>query len=98
MSGHDDFFALPAFDPAAALLGLKKQLRDLRLAERGAAFELKGQSIVELAATPTTIEAKLVKRPARTPEWTTHVLRTGPDVRRFAELVKRELARWGSDE
>lgn len=94
----DDSFAPPAFDPAGALLGLKKQLRDLRLAERGATFELKGQSIVELATTPTTIEARLAKRPARTPEWTTHTLKASPDVRRFAELVKQQLARWSGDE
>jgi hypothetical protein len=92
-----DSFAPPAFDPAAALLGLKKQLRDLRLAERGAAFELKGRSIVELEATPTTIEARLAKRPALTPEWTTHTLKAGPDVRRFTELVKQQLARWSEE-
>jgi hypothetical protein len=93
----DDFFAPPAFKPADALLALKKQLRDLRLAERGMAFELKGRSIVELEATPTTIEAKLVKKPALTPEWTTHILKASPDIRRFAELVKQQLARWNDE-
>jgi hypothetical protein len=90
-------FAPPPFKPEEALQSLKRHLRDLRLAERGPAFELKGQSVVELAVSGTTIEARLAKRPQRTPEWTTHVLRDGPGLRRFVDLVKQQLARW-SDE
>jgi hypothetical protein len=92
-----DSFAPPAFNPAAALPGLKRRLRDLGLAERGAAFELKGRAVVELRTTPATIEARLAKRPAVTPEWTTHTLKAGPDVRRFAELVQQQLARWSEE-
>jgi hypothetical protein len=94
---EEESFAPPPFKPDDALQTLKRQLRDLRLAERGTAFELKGQSVVDLAISGTTIEARLVKRPQRTPEWTTHVLRDGPGVRRFVDLVKQHLARW-SDE
>lgn len=90
-------FAPPPFNPADALTPLKRQMRDLRLAERGTAFELKGKSVVELKATPDAIEARLAKSLARTPEWTTHTLRSSPDVRRFAELVKQQLARWGDE-
>ena len=91
----DDFFALPAFKPAEALIQLKRQLRDLRpLAERGAGFELQGSSVIELKATDSTIEAKLAKRPARSPEWMVHTLKNSADVRKFVDTVKQKLARW----
>lgn len=94
----NDFFAPPAFKPQDALVTLKRQLRDLKLAERGAGFELKGQAVAELRATDTTVEAKLVKRPQRTPEWTTHSIKASPDVRKFVDLVKQSLARWSDAE
>ena len=94
----DDFFALPAFKPAEALIQLKRQLRDLRpLAERGAGFEIRGTSVIELEATDSTIEARLAKRPARSPEWTKHTLKNSADVRKFVDTVKQHLLRW-SDE
>lgn len=93
----DDFFAPPAFKPHEALQTLRRQLRELRLAERGHAFELKGQAVVELVVAGETVEARLARRPARTPEWTTHTLKASPDVRRFLDTVKQNLARW-SDE
>jgi len=98
MSGHDDFFAPPPFKPADALVQLKRQLRDLGLSERGAGFELKGRRIVELAAGDAAITARLVKRPALTPEWISQTLNNSADVRRFVDTVKGQLARWSSDE
>ncbi|MCR5865658.1 MULTISPECIES: hypothetical protein [Aquincola] len=98
MSDTPDFFALPAFKPAEALVQLKRQLRDLRLTERGDRYELAGLAVAELAATDTTLEARLVRRPARTPEWTTHRLASSADVRRFVDHVKSQLARWRDDE
>jgi len=94
----DDFFAPPPFKPADALVQLKRQLRDLKLSERGSALELKGRSIVDLAADDTVITARLVKRPALAPEWATHTLKNAADVRRFVDTVKQQLARWSSDE
>jgi hypothetical protein len=94
---EESSFAPPPFKPADALLHLKKQLRDLRLTERAGSFELKGQAIVALRATDAAIEARLVRRPARTPEWTTHVLGNGADVRKFVDTVKRSLAGWSED-
>ena len=94
----DDFFALPSFKPAESLVTLKRSLRDLKLSERGAGFELKGRSVVELKATDATIEARIVKRLALTPEWTTHTLKNAADVRRFVDTVKQQLSRWSSDE
>jgi len=52
----DDFgFAPPPFQPEAALVGLRRSLRDLGLAERGAGFELRGKRVLELAADSATI-------------------------------------------
>jgi len=94
----DDFFALPTFKPAEALIQLKRQLRDLRpLAERGAGFEIRGASVIELETTDATIEARLAKRPARSREWTKHTLKNSADVRKFVDTVKQHLLRW-SDE
>jgi hypothetical protein len=94
----DDFFAPPPFKPAEALVQLKRQLRELRpLAERGNGFELQGRSVIALAAAEQQIEARLARRPAVSPEWTTHVLKNSADVRRFVDTVKAQLARW-SDE
>lgn len=94
----EDFFAPPPFRPDDALAGLKRQLRDLRLTERAGVFELKGQAIAAVAVKDGAIEARLVRRPARAPEWTAHVLKNAADVRRFVETAKRQLADWSSDE
>ncbi len=94
----EDFFAPPPFRPDDAIAGLKRQLRELRLAERAGVFELKGQAIAAVALKDGAIEARLVKRPARTPEWTTRMLTNAADVRRFVETAKRQLADWSSDE
>src|SRR5689334_3426498 len=94
----DDFFAPLAFKPAESLVSLKRSLRDLKLAERGSGFELKGRSVVDLKATESAIEARIVKRVALTPEWTTHTLKSGADVRRFVDTVKQQLSRWSTDE
>lgn len=98
MPDDNDFFAPPAFKPAEALVQLKRQLRELRLAERGDRYEQAGLAVAELAATDTAIEARLVRRPARTPEWTTHRLASSADVRRFLDNLKSQLARWRDDE
>jgi len=95
VSGGDDFFAPPAFKPAEALPLLKRSLRDLRpLAERGDGFELNGLRVVELKAEPTTLDVRLAKRPAHTPEWDKLVLRNSADVRKCVDEVKKRLARW----
>lgn len=94
----DNFFALPAFKPAEALVQLKRQLRDLKLTERGHRYELDGQAVVEVTADDSAIEARVVKRPARTPEWTVQRLGASIEVRRFLDTLKTQLARWRSDE
>jgi len=90
-----DFFAPPAFKPAEALVQLKRSLRDLRgLTERGAGFDWKGTPVIELAADDKTIQARLVKRPLRSPDWETRSLAGSAEVRRFIDDVKQRVARW----
>jgi len=92
------FFAAPPFDADDALVQLKRQLRELRLSERGHGFERKGCRVVELQRGATGIDARLAKRPAATPQWTTSALRSSAEVRRFVDTVKQQLARWSDDE
>jgi hypothetical protein len=95
----DNFgFAPPPFDAAGALVQLKRQLRDLKLSERGSRFELKGHAVVELAAQADHIDARIAKRAGMTPEWLPHTLRSSADVRGFIDAVKRQMTKWSSDE
>ena len=90
----EDAFAPPPFKAEEALLGLRRSLRELGLAERAGRYELRGLPVCELALEDGAIGARLVQRPARTPEWRAQRLRSGADVRRFVEDLKRQLARW----
>ncbi|HET7795091.1 MAG TPA: hypothetical protein VFL64_17035 [Rhizobacter sp.] len=94
----DDFFAPPAFKPAEALVALKRQLRDLKpLVERGTGFEIGGKRVIELAASTGSIDARLAKRPAVSPEWQPFTLKNSADVRKLVDEVKKRLARWQQD-
>jgi hypothetical protein len=89
----------PDFKPAEALVLLKRQLRDLKpLAERGSRYDIKGRPVIELAAGESVIDAKIAKRPATSPEWTTLALATSLDVRKFLDEVKQRLRRWENEE
>ncbi|MCK6420611.1 MAG: hypothetical protein L6Q73_06845 [Aquabacterium sp.] len=96
----DEFFALPPFKPAEALLQLKRSLRDLRtLTERGDGFELKGSPVIALALGDGAIDARLARRPMRgLPEWDRYALAGSPDIRKFTDEVRRRLARWTEEE
>ena len=87
-------FAPPPFQPGNALPGLKRALRELKLAERGAGFELRGKRVLELAVEPASITARLARRLAITPEWDTLHVRNAADQRKLLDEMKRRLARW----
>lgn len=94
-------FEPPPFKAQDALVALKRQLRDLKLAERngGQFYELKGKRIVEIAGSDAaSMTARVVKRPQLTPEWVTHTLTSSADVRKFHDALKANLARWGDDD
>lgn len=94
MSDDDFGFAPPPFRPEAALVGLRRSLRDLGLAERGASFELRGKRVLELAAEESTIRARIARRLMLTPEWDTLILKGAADTRKLLDEVKKRLARW----
>ena len=91
-------FAPPPFNAADALVQLKRQLRDLKLSERGTRFELKGRAVVELTVQADHIDARIAKRVSVTPEWATHTLKSSADTRTFLDNVKRQMSKWSSDE
>jgi len=99
MSGSDDFgFAPPPFKPDEALVVLKRALRDLKLAERGNAYELRGKRVVELALEGDAIAARLARRLMLTPEWDRIGVRSAAEQRKLIDEVKKRLARWEHEE
>jgi hypothetical protein len=95
MTMSDDFFAPLAFNPAEALIQLKRSLRDLRpLNERGDGFELQGKRVIELVVDGQTIVAKLAQRQSQSPQWDKFVLKNSADVRKCVDEAKKRLARW----
>jgi hypothetical protein len=91
----DDFgFAPPPFKPDDALVQLKRSLRDLKLAERGNGFELRGKRVVELTVEGAQISARLARRLMLTPQWDTQTVKSAADQRKLVDEVKKRLARW----
>ncbi|MDP2004704.1 MAG: hypothetical protein Q8K45_03440 [Rubrivivax sp.] len=98
MSDELDGFAPPPFKPEDALQQLKRSLRDLKLAERGTGFELRGKRVLELKPEATQITARLARKLALTPEWDTLTLKSTPDQRKLLDEIKKRLARWDREE
>lgn len=99
MNTDNEFgFAAPPFDAAATLVTLKRTLRDMKLAERGKAFEQRGKRVVELTLEDGAIQAKVARRLALTPEWDFSTLASVAHQRKFVDEVKKRLARWEHDE
>jgi hypothetical protein len=95
----DDFgFALPPFKADEALVTLKRSLRDLKLAERGNAYELRGKRVVELTVDSAAIQAKLARRLMLTPEWDRVAVKSSAEQRKLLDEVKKRLARWEQEE
>jgi hypothetical protein len=93
-----DDFAPPPFNANNALVTLKRALRDLKLNERGNAYELRGKRVVELALDGAAITARLARRLMLTPEWDRIVVSSAADQRKLIDDVKKRLSRWESEE
>jgi len=94
---YDDFgfdIPQPPFSPDDALVRLRRELRDVGLAERADAFERRGQPLVRATVADDGLRVGLVKRPARTPEWTDKTITSSAALRDFITHAKRELERW----
>lgn len=100
MSSSDDGFgfAPPPFKPDEALVALKRQLRDLKLTERGNAFEQRGKRVLELVVEGNAIQARVARRLMLTPEWDRIAVKSATDQRKLVDEVKKRLARWEHDE
>ena len=98
-SGDDNFgFAPPPFKAADALVTLKRSLRDLKLAERGNAFEQRGKRVLELATAGDSISIKLARKLALTPEWDRQTVRSATEQRKLIDEIKKRLERWEREE
>jgi hypothetical protein len=89
----------PAFQPDAALVTLRRSLRELGLSERGGAFEWHGRRVLEIDVEPQALTCRLARRATvRTPDWDRLTVRLGADQRKLLDEVKRRLARWSDDD
>ncbi len=97
MSADDDFgFAPPPFNAEHALAQMKRALHDVKLAERGPGFELRGKRVAELVVNGGAIDARLARRLAMTPEWDRRTLKNAAEQRLWLDELKKRLARWES--
>ncbi len=96
MSDEGFGFAAPPFKADEALQRLRRELRELGLAEREGLFERRGIRIARVAADGAALQAAVVRRPSRSsPEWQPRALRSSAEVRDFVADLKRKLAAWG---
>jgi hypothetical protein len=100
MSSTDDLggFAPPPFDADNALVAIKRALRDMKLAERGNAYELRGKRVVELAVDGTRVNARLARRLMLTPEWDRVAVGSAAEQRKLLDELKKRLAKWEQEE
>ena len=98
MSDDEPGFALPAFKPEDALQALRRALRDLKLAERGNAFELRGKRVLEAAAEAGALQVRLARKLALTPEWDRISVHNANEHRKLIDEVKKRLARWAQED
>jgi hypothetical protein len=98
MSDGDFGFAPPPFKPEEALQQLKRTLRDLKLAERGSGFELRGRRVLELALEESGLRASIARKLALTPEWDTQFIASTAQQRKWVDEVKKRLSRWAQED
>jgi hypothetical protein len=96
MSADEDVFAPPPFKPDEALQRLKRELRELGLAEREGVFERRGLAIARVRIDGDQLAAAIVKRPSRaSPQWQARALGSNAALRDFAAELKKALQTWG---
>jgi hypothetical protein len=89
-------FSPPPFKPDEALQRLKRELRELGLAEREGVFERRGLAVARAQAGAGGIDAAIVAKPSRnSPQWRARSLGSSAAVRDFVAELKKALAQWG---
>ncbi len=92
-------FAPPPFNAEAALLQLKRSLRDLGLTERSGGFELKGRAALRWTLQEGHIALQLARRlTVHAPDWDDLPVRNAADQRKALDELKRRLARWQDED
>jgi hypothetical protein len=96
----DDFggFAPPPFKPEAALQQIQRAARDLKLAERGNGFELRGRRVLEWQTDGEAIQVRIARKLALTPEWDRLRVASTGEQRKLMDEMKKRLARWDRGE
>jgi hypothetical protein len=96
MSADENGFAPPSFRPDEALARLKRELRELGLAEREGVFERRGLAIARVRVDGAQLAAAIVQRPSRaSPQWQVRTLASSAAARDFSAAVKKALQQWG---
>jgi len=90
----EPFFAPPPFDAVAARATLARALRELRLVERGGAFELDGRPVARARVDGATLRLELARGAARSPQWESAAATDHAQLRRFIDDLKKRVARW----
>lgn len=98
MSDESFDLAPPPFNAENALTTLKRQLRDLKLAERGNAFELRGKRVLELSLEGAAIQVRIARRWMVTPEWDRQTVSNADGQRKLLAELKKRLERWEREE
>jgi hypothetical protein len=99
MSDDSWEIAPPPFDADSALQTMKRFARDQRvLAERSEGWMLGADVVLRLGVEGAAVKVQLAKRPARTPEWDSFVLKSATETRKLQDEIKRRLTRWKDDE
>ncbi len=92
----DNGFAPPPFKHEEAQQRLKRELRELGLAEREGVFERRGLSIARVRVDGAQLAAAIVQRPSRnSPQWQARTLASSAAVRDFSAALKKALQQWG---
>jgi hypothetical protein len=91
-------FALPPFDPALARVAIGRALRDMKLNERGDAFEQRGKRVAELKLVDGALDGRIARKLALTPEWDRMPITSAAEQRKFVDEIRKRLQRWEHDE
>jgi hypothetical protein len=54
--------------------------------------------VLRLGVEGAAVKVQLAKRPARTPEWDSFLLKSATETRKLQDEIKRRLTRWKDDE
>ena len=88
----------PPFDAGQALQQMQRDLRAMKLTERGTGFELRGKRVAELQVDGSTVAARLARKLALTPEWDRKTIANAAEQRQWLTALKQRLERWDREE